>query len=68
MAGTASLIQLTLHGSGINADTGKRCGLLIHKANVSPSGGMSFIGTDYISMTFKGTLIKPCLLYTSRCV
>lgn len=59
IAGTSSLIQLTLHGSGINADTGKRCGLLIHKANVSPSGGMSFIGTDYISMTFKGTLIKP---------
>lgn len=59
IAGTQSLIQLTLHGSGINADTGKRCGLLIHKANVSPSGGMSFIGTDYISMTFKGTLIKP---------
>ena len=59
VAGTASLIQLTLHGSGINADTGKRCGLLIHKANVSPSGGMSFVGTDYINMTFKGTLIKP---------
>lgn len=59
IAGTQSLIQLTLHGSGINADTGKRCQLLIHKANVSPSGGMSFISSDYISMTFKGTLIKP---------
>lgn len=59
VAGTQSLIQLTLHGSGINADTGKRCGLLIHKANVSPSGGMSFVGTDYISITMKGTLIKP---------
>lgn len=59
VAGTASLIQLTLHGSGINADTGKRCGLLIHKANVSPSGGLSFIGTDYMSVAFKGTLVKP---------
>lgn len=59
IAGTQSLIQLTLHGSGINADTGKRCGILVHKANVSPSGGLSFVGTDYISMTLKGTLIKP---------
>ncbi|MCU0806547.1 MAG: hypothetical protein MUC53_00940 [Candidatus Contendobacter sp.] len=59
VAGTQSLIQLTLHGSGINADTGKRCGILVHKANVSPSGALSFIGADYISMTFKGTLIKP---------
>lgn len=59
VAGTQSLIQLTLHGSGINADTGKRCGLLIHKANVSPSGGLSFISTDYLSVSFKGTLIKP---------
>lgn len=59
VAGTQSLIQLTLHGSGINADTGKRCGLLIHKANVSPSGALSFVSDDYISMQFKGTLIKP---------
>jgi len=59
IAGTQSLIQLTLHGSGINADTGKRCGILVHKANISPSGGLNFVGTDYISMTFKGTLIKP---------
>lgn len=59
VAGTQSLIQLTLHGSGINADTGKRCGILVHKANVSPSGALSFVSNDYISMTFKGTLIKP---------
>lgn len=59
VAGTHNLIQLTLHGSGINADTGKRCGLLIHKANVSPSGGLSFIGDNYLSIEFKGTLIKP---------
>jgi len=59
VAGTQTLIQLTLHGSGINADTGKRCGILIHKANVSPSGGLNFVGTDYISITFKGTLITP---------
>ena len=59
VAGTQSLIQITLHGSGINADTGKRCGLLLHKANVSPSGALSFVSADYISMTFKGTLIKP---------
>lgn len=59
VAGTQSLIQVTLHGSGLNADTGKRCGLLIHKANVSPSGALSFVSDDYISMTFKGTLIKP---------
>lgn len=59
VAGTQALIQLTLRGDGINADTGKRCGLLVHKANVSPSGGLSFISNDYISMTFKGTLIKP---------
>lgn len=59
VAGTQSLIQISLRGDGINADTGKRCGLLIYKANISPSGGLNFIGTDYISMTFKGTLIKP---------
>ena len=59
VAGTQSLIQLSLRGDGINADTGKRCGLLIHKANVSPSGALSFISNDYISVTFKGTLIKP---------
>lgn len=59
IAGTQSLIQLTLRGDGINADTGKRCGILIHKANVSPSGGLNFVSNDYISITFKGTLIKP---------
>lgn len=59
IAGTQSLIQLTLRGDGVNADTGKHCGLLIHKANVSPSGALTFISNDYISMTFKGTLIKP---------
>lgn len=59
VAGTQSLIQLSLIGSGINADTGKRCGLEIYKANVSPSGGLSFIADDYISVQFKGTLIKP---------
>ncbi len=59
VAGTQSLIQLTLRGDGINADTGKRCGVLVHKANVSPSGALSFVSNDYISMTFKGTLIKP---------
>lgn len=59
VAGTQSLIQLSLFGTGINADTGKRCGLEIYKTNVSPSGGMSFISDDYISVQFKGTLIKP---------
>ena len=59
VAGAQSLIQLTLRGDGVNADTGKHCGLLIHKANVSPSGALTFISNDYISMTFKGTLIKP---------
>lgn len=59
VAGTQSLIQLTLRGDGINADTGKHCGILVHKANVSPSGALSFISNDYISITLKGTLIKP---------
>lgn len=59
VAGTQSLIQISLRGDGINADTGKRCGLLIYKANVFPTGGMSFVGSDYLSASFKGTLIKP---------
>lgn len=59
VAGTKSLIQISLRGDGINADTGKRCGLHVYKANISPTGGMPFVGTDYISASFKGTIIKP---------
>jgi hypothetical protein len=59
IAGTKNLIQISLRGDGTNADTGKRCGLHVYKANISPTGGMPFVGTDYISASFKGTLIKP---------
>ena len=59
IAGTQPIVQIALRGDRLNADTGKGCGLLIYKADIRPSGGLNFIGNDYISMTFKGTLIKP---------
>lgn len=58
-AGTDTILQVGIKGMGKNLFTGKALEVEVWQANISPSGGMDFISSDPISLTFKGTVIVP---------
>jgi len=59
VAGTDTLLQISMHGFGVNRFNGEQVEFDIFQANVSPSGGLSLIGNEPVSITLKGTLITP---------
>lgn len=59
VAGTVAALQLGIKGAGLNLFNNRTIELEIFQANVSPSGAISWIGTDPMSITLKGTLIVP---------
>lgn len=59
VAGTETVLQVGIHGYGYNRYTSQQVEIDIFQANVAPSGGLSLIGDEPVSVTFKGTLITP---------
>lgn len=59
VAGTETVLQIAIHGHGINLFNSQQIELEVFQANISPSGGISFISNDPVSLSFKGTLVTP---------
>lgn len=59
VAGTETVLQVGIHGYGYNRYTSEHVEFDVFQANVAPSGGLSLIGDEPVSVTFKGTLITP---------
>ncbi|MBK1719226.1 hypothetical protein [Thiocystis violacea] len=59
VSGTESVLQIAIHGHGINLFNSQQIEIEIWQANVSPTGGISFITADPATLSFKGTLITP---------
>ena len=59
VAGTDTILQIAIHGQGVNLFNSQQITLDVWQANISPSGGISFISADPVSLKFKGTLVTP---------
>lgn len=59
VAGTAPVLQLAILGTGINLFTNEQVEIEIPQANVSPNGALSFVSSDPVVLSFKGTLVTP---------
>lgn len=59
VANTETVLQIAIHGHGINLFNSQQVEIEVFQANVSPTGGISFITSDPATLSFKGTLITP---------
>lgn len=59
VAGTNTVLQVGIRGHGINLFNSQQIEIEIFQANISPTGGISFITADPAVLAFKGTLITP---------
>jgi len=59
VSGTVPTLQMAITGHGINLFTQKQVDIEIYQAALSPSGSLDFISNEPVSLTLKGTLVKP---------
>ena len=57
--GTDSVLQLRIHGVGVNQATGQRMDFDIWQANVSPSGAIELVSDEFMTLGFTGGMVTP---------
>lgn len=59
IAATVTSLAVKILGSGLNTFNNHAVDLVVHKAAIALSGGLNFVSSAPVSMTFKGTLVTP---------
>lgn len=57
--GTDSVLQLRIHGVGVNQATGQRMDFDIWQANISPSGAIELVSDEFMTLGFTGGMVTP---------